>query len=82
MKQVRMSWNERPSPKEGAGASDAIHVQSPVFANANDPNDRFSYDTDNGILRHDADGNGAIAKVVIAVLRSIPLPTEGEIFIV
>ena len=79
MKQVRMSWNERPGPKEGDGASDAIHVQSPVFTIAND---RFSYDTDNGILRQDADGNGAIAKVVIAVLRSIPLLTEGEIFIV
>ena len=52
-----------------AGAILDIQFQSSVAATAKTPEVRFIYETDTGILRFDADGNGAGASVAIATLQ-------------
>ena len=49
---------------------------------AGDGDDRFIYNTSNGALYFDSDGNGATARVQIASLTGIPVLTAGDFTIV
>ncbi|MBX3568037.1 MAG: calcium-binding protein [Rhizobiaceae bacterium] len=48
---------------------------------AKDASDRIIYETDTGIVRYDADGNGSGAAIVFAVLTGNPALTSADIFI-
>jgi Ca2+-binding RTX toxin-like protein len=59
-----------------SGAIDANTFWSaPGAITGHDADDRFVYDTNTGTLYYDADGNGSIAAVAVAVLGTITHPT-------
>ena len=63
------------------GAIQANQFQSSIDANAATPEARFIFETDTGILRFDADGNGAGAAIVIATLLAGATLTAADIVI-
>lgn len=65
----------------GLGAIKAIHFQASSSAVALTADVRFIYDTDDGRLRYDEDGNGAAAAIVICNLTGAPTITATDIFI-
>ncbi|MBK8816585.1 MAG: VCBS repeat-containing protein [Methylococcaceae bacterium] len=64
------------------GTLSAENFVSRADAKALDSNDYLLYDTDNGSLYYDADGNGAGAKIEFVSLTGIPSLTAGDIVIV
>ena len=64
------------------GALAANQFQSSVAANAKTADVRFLYETDTGILRFNADGNGSGAAVVIATLQPGATMTIDDIVII
>ena len=83
---------KRPPVQRFSGSVAAI-VQAPgtmlsgyfkanTTGTATDSNDRILYDTDDGLLYYDADGNGAGARVRFAELDGAPVLTFSEFDIV
>lgn len=64
-----------------AGALKASRFVANADGVATTTDHRFVYDTDNGFLRHDADGSGEGAAEVIAVLVGTPTLSADDIFI-
>jgi Ca2+-binding RTX toxin-like protein len=63
------------------GALASANFRASTTGNAVDSNDHVLYDTDSGQLFYDADGSGAGAKVLIAVLSGLPALTSADIFV-
>jgi Ca2+-binding RTX toxin-like protein/cyclophilin family peptidyl-prolyl cis-trans isomerase len=67
------------------GALASANFRASTTGNAVDNNDHVLYDTDSGQLFYDADGSGAGAKVLIAILAAtpsgLPLLTSADIFV-
>jgi serralysin len=65
----------------GAGFLASANFRASTTGNAVDSNDIVLYDTDSGELFYDADGSGAGAKVLVAVLTTLPALTSADIFV-
>jgi Ca2+-binding RTX toxin-like protein len=63
------------------GVLSASNFRASSTGNAADGNDHVLYETDTGMLFYDADGNGAGAKLLFAVLPNLPALTAGDIFV-
>jgi cyclophilin family peptidyl-prolyl cis-trans isomerase len=63
------------------GALAAANFRASTTGDAVDSNDHVLYDTDSGQLFYDADGSGAGAKVLVAVLSLSPALTSADIFV-
>ena len=67
----------------GLESSQSISSNQFVIGNgARDSNDRFIYNSNNGDLFFDHDGNGPSNQILIATLNNTPNLTRGNIFIV
>lgn len=64
------------------GDLDAANFSASLSGDASDSNDYVLYDTDSGELFYDADGNGAAAKVLIAVIGNHAALTAAAIDVI
>lgn len=64
-----------------AGALDPTRFAANLSGVATSPDHRFIYETDTGNLFYDADGNGAGARIRIAVLAGMPDLTAADIWV-
>jgi Ca2+-binding RTX toxin-like protein/cyclophilin family peptidyl-prolyl cis-trans isomerase len=63
------------------GALASANFRASTTGNAVDSSDHVLYDTDSGQLFYDADGSGAGAKVLIAVMSGLPALSSADIFV-
>ena len=68
--------------RDGDGTIENAQFYASASGMAHDRNDRIVYDTDNGRLYYDADGDRAGAAVHIATLSGHPALSAGDVFVI